>query len=134
MERDQLLTEREKTHGRYTEFATMSQTLKKALTGGRNWLSLTDAQREALEMIQFKVARVLSGDPDFPDHWDDIAGYAKLGREQCFPVFTKPNDMADIKIPTIGGVGLPETKGLNWEMHADAYVLKADGSIESIGN
>ena len=35
-------------------------------------------QREALEMIQHKVARILNGDPTYTDNWIDIAGYATL--------------------------------------------------------
>lgn len=33
---------------------------------------------QSLEMIQHKVARILNGDPDYPDSWIDIAGYAQL--------------------------------------------------------
>jgi hypothetical protein len=32
-------------------------------------------------MILHKLARVLSGNPDNADHWDDIGGYARLGRD-----------------------------------------------------
>lgn len=35
-------------------------------------------QREALEMIAHKIARILNGDPNYADSWVDIAGYAKL--------------------------------------------------------
>jgi hypothetical protein len=35
-------------------------------------------QREALDYIAGKLARILSGQPGYADHWDDIAGYAKL--------------------------------------------------------
>jgi hypothetical protein len=31
-----------------------------------------------LEMIAHKIARILSGDPNHRDHWEDIAGYAEL--------------------------------------------------------
>jgi hypothetical protein len=29
-------------------------------------------------MIALKLSRILSGKPDEQDHWDDIAGYARL--------------------------------------------------------
>ena len=29
-------------------------------------------------MIAHKIGRILAGNPDFKDHWDDIAGYAVL--------------------------------------------------------
>lgn len=31
-------------------------------------------------MILAKIARIVSGDPNHADHWDDIAGYALLGK------------------------------------------------------
>ena len=52
------------------------------MKSGRNWISLSDAQAESLEMIAVKIARILSGDPDFADHWDDVIGYAKLARPE----------------------------------------------------
>jgi hypothetical protein len=42
------------------------------------WQDLAPDQREALEMIQHKVARILNGDPSYHDSWHDIAGYATL--------------------------------------------------------
>ena len=35
-------------------------------------------QREALEMIAHKIARIVNGDPNYADSWVDIAGYATL--------------------------------------------------------
>lgn len=35
-------------------------------------------QREALEMIAHKIARILNGDPNYADSWHDVAGYATL--------------------------------------------------------
>ena len=31
-------------------------------------------------MILLKIARIICGDPTYADHWDDIAGYAMLGK------------------------------------------------------
>jgi hypothetical protein len=42
------------------------------------WAMLAAAQREGLEMIATKLAQLLCGDPTFPDHAADIAGYARL--------------------------------------------------------
>lgn len=36
---------------------------------------------EALKMICHKIARIVTGDPNYADNWDDIAGYAQLGKE-----------------------------------------------------
>jgi hypothetical protein len=35
-------------------------------------------QAEALDQMAQKMCRILQGDPDFADHWVDIAGYASL--------------------------------------------------------
>lgn len=80
-ETDFLLTEREKTHGIFHEQTTMSQSIKDVIKSGKNWSKLSDQQKEALEMISVKIARILSGNPNYRDHWEDIAGYAKLGGE-----------------------------------------------------
>jgi hypothetical protein len=82
MPRDSLLAEREKTHGDFKLNAYYSQELKSCFreAGYRNF---TQAHREALDMIALKLSRILSGQANFKDHWDDIAGYAKLGAEAC---------------------------------------------------
>jgi hypothetical protein len=45
---------------------------------GHKWGPLASDQREALEMFAAKISRILTGDPDYPDNWDDIAGYGRL--------------------------------------------------------
>jgi hypothetical protein len=80
--RDPLLVEREKTHGSFALTAIIAQDLKSILGTGR-WGELPKAQREALEMICTKIARIISGGGKHKDHFDDIAGYAKLGSEAC---------------------------------------------------
>jgi hypothetical protein len=73
-----LLAERAKTHGSFMDNAELSQGMKNVWRSGRNWQSLTDAQREAFEMIATKMSRILSGNNNEPDHWADIAGYSRL--------------------------------------------------------
>lgn len=43
---------------------------------------LNDVQRQALTVIMDKVARILSGDPNYDDNWHDIQGYARLVEER----------------------------------------------------
>jgi hypothetical protein len=76
---NKVLEERGRTHGDFADVAAVDQALKRALRGGRNWAKLSVSYQCALEMIVHKAARVLSGDPDEPDHWLDIQGYAGLG-------------------------------------------------------
>ena len=73
-----LLDERETTHGPFMATAAKAQQLKDAMQGGKNWSEMDDIQREALQMIASKIARILSGNHDEIDHWRDIAGYANL--------------------------------------------------------
>jgi len=76
-----ILGERGKRYGLFRYHASIAQGLKREMrvqVGDEKWRALADDQREALEMIQHKVARILNGDPDYADSWDDIAGYAKL--------------------------------------------------------
>ena len=77
-----LLTEREKTHGPFMATAAKAQQLKDAMQGGKNWGELDDIQREALQMIASKIARILSGNSSEVDHWKDIAGYANLAVQE----------------------------------------------------
>lgn len=72
---DQLLAARGQTHGEFSSQFTFAQKLK-ALISGELHCNLW--QLEALEMIATKISRICCGDPNFPDHWDDIAGYGKL--------------------------------------------------------
>jgi hypothetical protein len=40
-------------------------------------------QREALDMILHKIARIVNGNPNETDHWHDIAGYATLVEQRA---------------------------------------------------
>jgi hypothetical protein len=71
-----ILNERQKTHGEFSSHAVISQELKDVV--GRYERGLNAAQRESLDMICHKIARILNGNPSYKDHWDDIAGYAVL--------------------------------------------------------
>ena len=72
-----LLNEREKTHGDYSELAFVSQYLKLALSYGPID-ELPAVHRESLEMICVKMARIVCGDHNEVDHFQDIIGYAQL--------------------------------------------------------
>lgn len=76
------MEERQKTHGSFKKNAEISQKIKELFSQfGYDYLS--DEHIEALDMIALKLSRILSGQADFKDHWDDIAGYAKLASEAC---------------------------------------------------
>lgn len=77
MEIQEILNQRQKTHGEFSEHAGTTQAIKQIIQN-RNHRNLSDSQLESLEMIAHKIGRILAGDPNTKDHWDDIAGYAKL--------------------------------------------------------
>ena len=75
---DALLAERGQTHGDFPEHAFVAQTLKQVMRACPSWPRLYDIQKETLEMVAHKIGRILAGNPSHLDHWDDIAGYARL--------------------------------------------------------
>jgi hypothetical protein len=73
-----LLTERGRTHGNWIDNARIAQSIKELWRREEGWKRLSVGQREALEYIAGKVARILAGNPNHADHWADLAGYARL--------------------------------------------------------
>ena len=73
-----LLDERETTHGSFADNARISQDLKELFACCPGWDRMSLVQREALDMMACKMARILSGKADEIDHWLDLSGYAML--------------------------------------------------------
>lgn len=79
---DKILAQRATTHGDYTEHSDCTQSIMAVLAKHRRWGDLTPDQRETLHMIAHKMGRVVTGEPNVADHWDDMAGYAKLSGDR----------------------------------------------------
>ena len=77
-----ILDERQKTHGDFYRIAMIAQELKDVMRRGKNWKILEDTQKEALEMVATKIARMLSGDHLYLDNVVDIIGYMTLLERQ----------------------------------------------------
>jgi len=75
---NEMLAGREARYGSFHGHASISQALKLVMVERVKWSMLNNDQREALEMIAHKIARILNGDPNYADNWIDIAGYATL--------------------------------------------------------
>jgi len=75
---NETLAQRQETHGSFESHAEISQIIKSPMKLSKSWNQLEYDQREALEMIAHKIARILNGNPNTHDHWHDIAGYATL--------------------------------------------------------
>jgi hypothetical protein len=74
------LIERGDRYGTFEGHAEISQHLKGIIRKyeAERACDLSADQREALEMVCHKIARIINGDPDYVDSWIDIAGYSKL--------------------------------------------------------
>ena len=87
MNAEELTNERKKTNGCFRDSAWCIQELKGILhhclreRRVRQQDDLTCQQIEALDMILHKIGRIVAGDPNFQDHWDDIAGYAHIANK-----------------------------------------------------
>lgn len=86
---DNTLAERGERYGKFEDHAVICQSLKEVMViqdwprhanrGERaGWARLAPDQKQALEVIADKIARILNGDPNYIDNWHDIQGYAKL--------------------------------------------------------
>lgn len=73
-----MLAERDKTHGSYIQVANLTRSLMANMEYSKNWNELYPFQQESLHMIAVKIARILEGDPDQLDSPLDIAGYSML--------------------------------------------------------
>ena len=78
MEVDQILKDREVTHGDFEMKAMWIQEIMENITGLYSWEDMSADQREAIHMILVKLSRIIYGNYNHVDHWDDIAGYALL--------------------------------------------------------
>ena len=76
---DNTLEERHSTYGSFKEVAACSRSIQSTFAMSNNYTHrISSSQKEALNMIASKIARILTGDPNHVDSWHDIAGYATL--------------------------------------------------------
>ena len=73
-----LIAERGSRYGKFADGAEIMRDLKHVMQKTEGWSRCTASQKEALDMIQHKIGRILNGDPTYDDSWKDIAGYATL--------------------------------------------------------
>lgn len=87
-ETEKLVAARNKTHGNWVDNARASVRLKMmiqheiVMRARRGQDPLEEGHVEALHMICAKIGRILAGDPNYQDHWDDIAGYARIANKE----------------------------------------------------
>ena len=78
---DELLSKREQTHGPAAEtFNVGIQLINVVANHAKSKEEALIAHDFAIINILHKIARILCGSYN-PDHWDDIEGYARLGKK-----------------------------------------------------
>ena len=75
---EEILINRGGRYGSFRDGAQISQSLKEVMTAQDNWHLLSNDKKESLQMIVLKISRILNGDAEYRDSWDDISGYAQL--------------------------------------------------------
>ena len=94
MDIDSTLAERGDRYGDFGDHAQIAQGLLRVMHattrhgGLTGWERLDDYQKQALQVIADKIARILNGDPNYSDNWHDIQGYAKLVEDRLPPSTT----------------------------------------------
>lgn len=78
----EILHSRGKKYGDYSRMANIAQGMKAQARSGASWPAMPPHQRESIEMILLKIARMVEGDPNEQDNFDDILGYATLMKDR----------------------------------------------------
>jgi hypothetical protein len=65
-------------YGDFTDQGVIAQDLKTVVRGHGSWYAIAPHQRESIEMILHKISRIVNGNPNNPDSWLDIEGYARI--------------------------------------------------------
>lgn len=78
---DKVLMERGENYGDFVFVAYKSQQIQLLLRTNDKDKKYSTTQREALQMIASKLARIVIGNPRHRDSWLDIAGYAQLAAD-----------------------------------------------------
>jgi len=86
------LDNREKTYGSYHENCKLTQDMKDIVRSHRDWKSMSPEAKQSVEMILYKIARIITGDHGHKDSWHDIGGFALL-IEQDLPEPAKKKDL-----------------------------------------
>ena len=88
---DETLAERGSRYGEFPAHAFITQELKRSMNQTDGWDNLDDDMKEALDMVQHKIGRIINGDPNYIDSWTDIIGYVRLVEKRLIGEQTPPD-------------------------------------------
>ena len=83
------IKQRDSVHGNFADTARIAQLLKSVIDHElvnrqqRGQVKLSYVQREVIDLITTKIARIIAGDNNEPDHYHDIGGYALLAENEA---------------------------------------------------
>lgn len=124
---EQTLHERGARYGDFSDHARICQAIKSDMTDTEGWERLSDVQKQALEVIADKIARILSGDPNYADNWHDIQGYAKLAEDRL------PRDALEAVSADFGITRMESAAQLANQMEDDSQRMAAIGQNGNTG-
>lgn len=75
---DDILQERTARYGDFVAEARIVEQLKALINASKQPWEFDAVHAHALDMICVKLARIVNGDPDYADNWQDIIGYCTL--------------------------------------------------------
>ena len=115
MDMNKTLDDRGGTHGSYDVNARVAQGIKQLMRAERSWSALSARHQLCLDMVALKMARIISGRSTHTEHWDDIAGYARLGAtEGPSPGSNHPRPVKrPLDYRDLIGVNRPDTHGFD---------------------
>lgn len=78
LELEKILAERGSNYGDYGVMSDFAQRLKTVIKSQHKFEYMPPEMKESLELMCTKIARIMVGDHNVIDSWQDIAGYADL--------------------------------------------------------
>lgn len=92
MSTEELLENRDRSHGDFREQFEAAQDLKGVCLNYVNYHYMDPVLREVIDMSLLKLSRILTGDWKFEDHWADLVGYDVLGLQRVRELQKEIND------------------------------------------
>lgn len=71
---------RQPDYGSFDSRAKIADGIIRAMEASEFWDDKPARVRQALREIAGKMSRIINGDHDKADSWDDIGGYAEIGK------------------------------------------------------
>ncbi|QRE00547.1 hypothetical protein [Burkholderia phage BCSR129] len=112
---ENIMQQRGSQYGDFTLQAALAQHLKQVIYGHCEQVgnqAMNAVHCEAMDMIAHKISRIANGNPNNPDSWRDIAGYAMLVADRIELAMAKAAEvMAEQKAADTANTGNSKKDG-----------------------